>query len=59
MAPGWVRISQLHMKEERQRVGKSSERVRVYVDCEEREPSCFDHRSSVWIGAPDGQTYRA
>lgn len=50
MAPGWVRISQLHMKEERPWVGKLRERVRVFVDDEGREPACFDHT----VGAPYG-----
>lgn len=62
MAPGWVRISQLHMKEERQRVGKWSAGARVFFFfvlwmMKGREPSCSDHGSPVLIGVPDEQPY--
>lgn len=45
MAPGWVRISQLHMKEQRPWVGKLKERLRDCTADEGRGPTCFDHRS--------------
>lgn len=62
MAPGWVRISQLHMKEERQRVGKWSAGVRRFFFflsrmMKGREPSCFDHSSPALIDALDEQPY--
>lgn len=64
MAPGWVRISQLHMKEERQRVGKWSAGMKVFFFfffllwmMKRWEPSCFDHSSSVLIDVPDEQPY--
>lgn len=44
MAPGWVRISQLHMKEQRPWVGKLKERLRDCVADEGRGLTCFDHR---------------
>lgn len=61
MAPGWVRISQLHMKEERQRVGKWSAGARVFFlffsFADDEGPSCFDHGSPALIDAPDEQPY--
>lgn len=63
MAPGWVRISQLHMKEERQRVGKLSAGVRFFLGVfflemmKGREPSCFDYGTPVLLGASDEQPY--
>lgn len=39
MAPGWVRISQLHMKEQRPWVGKLKERLRDCVADEGRDPT--------------------
>lgn len=51
MAPSWVRISQLHMKEERLWDGRLRERVRDCFDDEGREPTCFDRSCSLWIDA--------
>lgn len=44
MAPGWVRISQLHMKEQRPWVGKLKERLSDCAADEGRDPTCFGPR---------------